>query len=112
MELDVRFEIAEVAFSDNGKTVKHTAPVAVRVRVRDAADFHIQAKCLDGPNYQLGTVDAKGVTQTPMAMVLQCQFTLTHGPDWTETFSLDLLGDGYVKSSFEDGTEIKSLARS
>ena len=110
IQFDVHVELAPVDFEEGGETVHHTAPVAIKISVKDNTGWDLAGKCEEGPNYQFGPVDAKGRMETPAAMREDCdvsehrhQGTVLERT-WQIGFTLNLYGDGNVKPFGENVT--------
>ena len=98
----VHVETAPIEVDEGGKRSRQTAPVAVRVTVERNADWTLQARCADGPNYRMPS--AAGAT--PEEMVLSCDVSMVYQDtfnDVTYLLTLEIAGDGSVHPSLPDG---------
>lgn len=112
--LDLHVEFAPVDFEQGGKMRHHTAAVAIKVTVKDNTGWELSGKC-DDPNYQFGPFDDGGAMQAPSAMIQDCSISehriagTVLKSSWAIGFTLNLYGDGTVKSFPDTDVEIRNV---
>jgi hypothetical protein len=80
-----------------GKTSRHTSPLAVLVSVDANDDWTITGKCQDGPHYLMGAIGADGAMISPESMVLTCGVRLRYVStmkDLDSLLNITIRGDG------------------
>jgi hypothetical protein len=109
--IKLHIETAPIEIVEDGKSARHTSPLAVCAVVDANQDWTVEAECNEGPHYQLGLVDGRGTMNLPEAMVLHCGLVI-HYVDMmknlTYMVSLQVMGDGTFTPEMVGGTvEVK-----
>ncbi len=111
--IDLHVVLAPVEFVEGGATVHHTAPVEIKATVDGNTGWKLGGKCLEGPNYPMGSLDDAGAMTTPEAMVQGCsiRYDRIEGTIFESSYQLgsqlNIYGNGTVEPFPDEGVEIK-----
>jgi hypothetical protein len=111
--VSLHVEVAPIEFDEGGETVKQTTPVQIRATVHANDAWDLSGRCLEGPHYLMGPIDASGKMVSPMGMLQDCsiRFHRTSGVVFKSTYqlgrTLNISGNGTVTAFPADDVTIE-----